>query len=608
MASNPRKRLKTDEESEIAFVEPTTEAICSHDPTKKVNICFQNGDSEAFDFLIVAADPQDGLTSKILKKTTEEEVAFSKTNMQSFTFQTTLMKFPKAATTLPTVRFNPANMNTTAGSLYGYRSETRKEANYLAVQNNPPDLDAEFSRIFDTVEYEYVTCYQLLDPTKHGTMDESEMQEKLDKEMAEGLYKAWFPYSWTKGTRVNRFHTKYFNHFAIESLVSPNLPDCWSIYTLQGENNTIYVHASTAFESVLHIYNYIRMLWDSKRRAFPLDKKSQIAIIGAGPSGLLIARKLSREGYSNMKIFEVKPNNDDPDSKMFAGKTQTNVILGQLNADIPAELGTCYLSPAYDHMVADFKSSGLLVAQDQVSFDQAPGGPVLREIVTAGQFHPEGPIITLMTHDPTIVNFLSMPPTMNFNDYALLKGFEEQYADSGLSAEALVARFKNFKFDVAIAVVKYIGLHVLYFGGDRPFPQRRNFILNQLLGVKIPEFLAKNDLKCLTGTLQYGYSVQGYGSTAMDSTMSAFYLMVWITPSIFIASLGNQLKALIKDLVKNQMKSKFQKHWFDEDKAIVTAWTKGWGDVWRQLKEQFDEEGSGVSIQYNADIATIVRN
>jgi hypothetical protein len=123
------------------------------------------------------------------------------------------------------------------------------------------------------------------------------------------------------------------------------------------------------------------------------------------------------------------------------------------------------------------------------------------------------------------------------------------------------------------------------------------------------QFLQENKLLSLLGTLQYGYSVQGYGSTAPDSTMSAYYLFMWITPPILLASLEGQIKELVGQRLQNKQPVlyKILKPLLKEE-AIVTAWTKGWGDVWRQLKLQFDQEGSGVTIRYNQNITKIIRS
>ena len=104
-----------------------------------------------------------------------------------------------------------------------------------------------------------------------------------------------------------------------------NGPNNWDNLDNQGKKNTIYVHACTAFESVLHIYNYIELLHKTCPQSFPYDKSSQIAAVGAGPSGLLISRKLIEMGYCDVTVYESKANDSGPDA-YYAGKTQTTII------------------------------------------------------------------------------------------------------------------------------------------------------------------------------------------------------------------------------------------------------------------------------------------
>jgi hypothetical protein len=42
--------------------------------------------------------------------------------------------------------------------------------------------------------------------------------------------------------------------------------------------------------------------------------------------------------------------------------------------------------------------------------------------------------------------------------------------------------------------------------------------------------------------------------------------------------------------------------------AMVTAFTKGWGDVRKNLKVQLDDEKSGVKTFYNSQIVGIKRD
>ena len=135
----------------------------------------------AYGLLIIACDPQEdvGLNNQV--KTQPEKAVYSPKAMTSFTFQTTLIKVPKAnPIELPTVRFVPKMLNITDGSAYRYRSETRKEISDLVSKEKVPSKSS-FSTRLNEVTYEYVTIYQLLDPTKHGAKGKDELSAMLEK-------------------------------------------------------------------------------------------------------------------------------------------------------------------------------------------------------------------------------------------------------------------------------------------------------------------------------------------------------------------------------------------------------------------------------------------
>ena len=134
--------------------------------------------------------------------------------------------------------------------------------------------------------------------------------------------------------------------------------------------------------------------------------------------------------------------------------------------------------------------------------------------------------------------------------YYTLKGFEAHYEGKGvLNADNIVEKFENFEIDVlAPTLVKYILFSLKYFGTDRPFDPDRKKVNPDLFKLNIFQFLEKYDFKALLGTLQYGYSVQGYGSTAPDTTMPAFYLLMWVTPGILLINIKNELLESVRTL------------------------------------------------------------
>lgn len=551
---------------------------------------------EEADFLVVACDPQ-AILDDVLKKTDEESNAFSNDVMKSVVFQTSLFKVPAGdPNKLPALRFAPKPLSLLNGSLSGYRSETRKTSMELPEGSN----------------YELVTTYQLLDPTKSGHLTEDELARKLSDQL--GNEKApWFPYTLSPNQEpIHRYHTKYFNHFTKDAIENPELSDPWDLLSLQGHNNTMFVHASTAFESVLHIYQYIELLCDVKSEHLPKDMESRIVVLGAGPSGILAARKFAKMGYTNIKVIEKGENDTDPASEMLAGKTQT-FVEEQDGKQITVELGTCYLSPAYDCMVGDLKD----IQQDNSIIGLDSGYKVenvsFREIVTEGQFLDDGAAQKLYKH---LHDGNGIPPYLSSDDYNVWKGFE-MTEDGSCCVKHLEDRFENMEATMAKSVIEYCKIHYGLFGKSRPFPEKRptGRPAEKLWKQNLYDFLEANQLLSLFGVLQYGYSAQGYGSTELDSNTPAFYLLVWIVPEILLAELGNKIRKKLKDLLDQQYKSVSPVVWVKLAYAVlgrllrggdlVTCFEKGWGDLWRQQKDIF--ENSGVSLVYQAEVTKIAR-
>ena len=44
-----------------------------------------------------------------------------------------------------------------------------------------------------------------------------------------------------------------------------------------------------------------------------------------------------------------------------------------------------------------------------------------------------------------------------------------------------------------------------------------------------------------------------------------------------------------------------------EEQPVVTAFSKGWGDIWETLKDQFKDQNHPVNIEYGVDITKINR-
>ena len=117
--------------------------------------------------------------------------------------------------------------------------ETRKEINHSVSKATSPKV--AFETRLNPVVYEYVTIYQILDPTKHGAKSQDELSEMCtNEEMNESSTNDWFPYNWSDAEIITTFHTKYFNHFQVHQALSKH-PNNWDLLDIQGKTNTVYV-------------------------------------------------------------------------------------------------------------------------------------------------------------------------------------------------------------------------------------------------------------------------------------------------------------------------------------------------------------------------------
>jgi NAD(P)-binding Rossmann-like domain len=493
--------------------------------------------TKEFALLVIACDPRNLIG--ICDYSPEEIATFNQ--LVNFTFHTTLMKVKVNAETWQPhgVIFAPGPLDSMNGSVYGFRNESVKQFGFDTAKS---------------MEYNLVTVYQLL-----GTTDQKWTPDRFQKLLEEQLKTLkWWPFgeAYEICTSVT---TPYFNHFHAEALRASKP---WDLLGRQGARSTLLVHASTCFESALHCWGYAGLMLDNvpgASQALPRDKKAPIAILGAGVSGLLFATRLTRLGYTNIQILET--------CDQYGGKTHTFVENGPYppNSQEPTvcELGTCYLSPAYDPMVDDLGT--YLVGNKQIDFTL--GDPAFRGIATEGQLPPD----------------FNAPPVMAFADYVILKAVAEMGKPND-EASRIEAQFA-----LAVDLAVYGLLHPLYVGWNPPMPTAKPESLDGPFGQQtFLEFLRAHGLTALVGSLQYGYEVQGYGPL---KDIPAYYGLLWITPPITWKILIDALPDRIVEILGLKKE------------PVVTAWTKGWGDVWQQMVEK-----QNLQITYNAQITSVARS
>ncbi|MBN4001836.1 FAD/NAD(P)-binding protein [Nostoc sp. LPT] len=489
-----------------------------------------NGNGESIiekncELLVIACDPRN--LSKICDYTPEERTIFDK--LRNFTFHTSLLKVEvnnsSSQTKTYPVIFGPKLLEEMNGTVYAYRNESAKQFGPQRASQMTHNL---------------VTVYQLVGETK-TPWPASEFEKKLKQDLHNS---DWWPFSLNYEV-VETVTTPYFDHFSNEDL-KEGFP--WKLLNLQGHNKTLYVHGFTCFESVLHCWDYAALMLnsvDSAKKALPSDSDAPIVILGAGVSGLLFAVRLKRLGYTNIEILE--------STDRYCGKTHTITEDGPYpsgsDEKTVCELGTCYLSPSYYHMIEELKE--FFVDNDQIDF--VGNDQDFRGILTKGEFPDSFHVAPLVTQPEYIV----------------------------LKAKALLGRPQDYdsrliQLRIAFDLARYNILHYEIMGLQKPMPAKPPMAL---LNKTFYQFLEDNKLLSLVGMMEYIYSVQGYG---VMTAIPAYYGLIWITPIVIQTILLDNLGV--------------------ENKPVVTALKKGWGDLWDQIVTK-----ENLNITYLAETKSITR-
>lgn len=336
---------------------PDSPISITYDTPERSNV------SEDFDFLVVACDPRNlNVTDRTRFENKINDV------LHSHTFHTSLfaVERPNREETVPVglepngppqtnyaVRFDPITLERMDGSVYGFRDEVMARDDSFQPSANSNT---------------WAVTYQIEDRALIGR-DWKETEMALNKIRDHDLRSSGWV-DWNPKEVSSEITVDYFAHFKSDQL-DRKMP--WELVDKQGENRTLYVASFTCFESVLHCYLYQNMLMRQShvKKRFPSEKNSRIAVIGAGPAGLLFAsQQLKAKGYNNYKIFEA--------SHRYGGKTVTEYrkAPAEPSREVPCELGTCYLSSAYFPLYELFSR---YVAGDVLALDR--GSNAFRSII-----------------------------------------------------------------------------------------------------------------------------------------------------------------------------------------------------------------------------------
>lgn len=207
----------------------------------------------------------------------------------------------------------------------------------------------------------------------------------------------------------------------------------------------------------------------------PKSLSDDIAIIGAGPSGIHMAYLLKEKGFKNVKILER--------TNRLGGKSTSIKYRGTIH-----ELGTVYISKDYEENVIS-----LLKKFTNSTLVPIPMASVWADNSTSG---------------------------IPFATYIFLK-LKSKYKDVTLD---------NLKKMYVSTIYKYIALHRSLFGEYKGelMPEPSEHTKSKISG-SFYDFLKRNELEDLKDLLTASFTLQGYGQ--LDE-VPALYGLLWNTPRL----------------------------------------------------------------------------
>ncbi|XP_021361056.1 polyenoic fatty acid isomerase-like isoform X2 [Mizuhopecten yessoensis] len=226
----------------------------------------------------------------------------------------------------------------------------------------------------------------------------------------------------------------------------------------------------------------------------PKSKHDRIAIIGAGPSGIHMAYKLKKEGYTNVTVFER--------NRYIGGKSRTLYHRG-----VPHEMGTVYTQPDYTEiyrLVNEFDAGHLLPMPSPTVWVNNKKHPI--------------PITSLQ------------------NSIRVLMRLRPDITNTTVAAGILQQ-----------AIRKYLGLHIGMFGTyeGELMPRPCDAILSKI-NMTFLDFLKVHQIEALKGMFMSAMTAQGYGHVDEISTL---YGMMWMTPR-FLEEIVKPPLPEVKSVVK----------------------------------------------------------
>jgi len=557
---------------------------------------------ECFDLLIVACDPRHVASERM--PLTKQERSFVRHGLAHFQFYSAAVECDAGHDDdekfMGVIDFTALNRQD--GSLHGYRNEHRKA------------LGPEKYR--EHVKRTLLVTYQQARLRDGGSGDgggggngggseggggsvgggidklltEAQFRAKLDAAINGGV--PWFGFD--NCAVKHTFLTEYFLHYTGAAIGGGVLQ---RLLRAQGDNSTMWLHAFSSFEAINTLHQYQAQAFAQPAAAAAVrcvrERNGRVCVVGAGPAGLLAAARLVRHhGVAPQQIVLLEK------AARIGGKTWSVRETNALGGALVAEMGTCYLNPAYaslrddlggdvvplndeahygkpfvgkppparadvDHDgdgAVDERDAAVAAAKTAVARDTATRG-----VVVAGQ---------QLRASATAGGKLVLP----FDKYVIAKA----------KAEGKHSTFAFAAADVLADLVKYERLHKKLFGEATPFPADMDAdVLRELGALSYEQWLRNHKLDSLIGLLQYAYEVQGYGAL---THICAFYGLVWITATTIRHVLLNPLELLGINVPKH------------EPVPVISFFYHGWEQVWHNI-----HDGYSLDVRFGADVRRVRR-
>jgi len=238
-------------------------------------------------------------------------------------------------------------------------------------------------------------------------------------------------------------------------------------------------------------------------RAMPFEKTSKVLIIGAGPSGVHMASKLVRNGYTDITLLEKTDRVGGKSYTVFEDGGKFSPDFSPMG--VRHEMGTCYLHVAYH---------GIRQLIDEYEVMEKP-----YEIDPPGR--------AIWYHDAK-----GMETIEEMEDYVkdVIRNNSTNIVGKTLPPVELVTEIHN-----------YIKAHKAVFptfGKGSYMPPRPASWQLAAINMTFADFLRKHNCFALEGFLRLAMTAQGYG---IPELMPALYGLWWITPELLINTIKTKI-------------------------------------------------------------------